>query len=170
MLLIKKVIILILVTFIPALELRASIPLGILSGRIDLPFGLELQGFGLNWPLVFLVCVITNIILGPIIYLIINKFIHRITKYRIFSVPYQKIVTRTQRKIEKYTEKYGEWAIALFIGIPLPGSGSYTGALAACLIGLKFKKFIISNIIGNLIAGTIVTIVTLISLGVVSLF
>lgn len=167
MLLIEKITILILVTFIPALELRASIPLGILSGTVHLPFGLTLQGFGLHWASVFFICVLTNIVLGPIVYIIIKKFIKHLIKYKAFNNPYQKLVVRTQRKIDKFTRKYGEWAVAAFIAIPLPGSGSYTGALAAYLIGLRFKKFIISNIIGSLIAGILVTFI---SLGIFSLF
>ena len=58
-------------------------------------------------------------------------------------------------------DKYGEIGIALFIGIPLPGSGVYSGSLGANLIGLKYKKFIIANILGVLIAGIIVTIIVL---------
>ena len=63
---IYKILILILTTLIPALELRASIPLGILSGKITL-FGQTMQGFGLNWQLVFLLCELTNIFLGILI-------------------------------------------------------------------------------------------------------
>ena len=58
-------------------------------------------------------------------------------------------------------DKYGEWALAIFIGIPLPGSGVYSGALAADLLGLSFRKFVVANIVGVLIAGVIVTAVSL---------
>jgi uncharacterized membrane protein len=51
--------------------------------------------------------------------------------------------------------------VALFIGIPLPGTGSYSGALGAYLLGLGYRKFIIANVIGVLMAGTIVTAVVL---------
>jgi uncharacterized membrane protein len=142
-----------LLTLLPLLELRASIPIGI--------------GMGVPWPLVFLTAVIVNILLGPIIYIIIDKFIHFLTEYKWFRVIYYKLLRRTQRRIHKYVEKYGEWAVAIFIAVPLPGSGSYSGALAAYIIGLSYKKFIISNIIGVTIAGIIVTIA---SLGLFSLF
>jgi len=62
---------------------------------------------------------------------------------------------------KKPIDKYGEMGIAIFIGIPLPGTGSYTGALGAYLMGIGYKKFIIANVIGVLIAGTIVTLVVL---------
>lgn len=140
------------ITLVPALELRASIPLGI--------------GLGVPWLLVFFIAVITNVILGPIVFMLIGRFIHLFEKNRKFKKYYNKVIERTQRKINKYTDKYGEWAIAAFIAIPLPGSGSYSGALAAYLIGLDFKRFVISNLIGVTIAGILVTLA---SLGIYSL-
>jgi uncharacterized membrane protein len=137
----------ILITMLPFLELRASIPYGI-------------NFLKLAWPTVFIVCVISNIILGIIIYFMLDKFVHFFLRFRVFEIPYKKIVLRTQKKIHPYVEKYGEIGVALFIGVPLPGSGVYTGALGAYILGLKFKKFIIADIIGVLIAGTIVTIIS----------
>jgi len=138
---------LILITLIPALELRASIPYGILNG--------------ISWPVVFAVCVITNIILGIVVYIFIDKFIILIRKIKFIEKIWNEYVNKIQRKIEKNVDRWGEGAIAIFIGIPLPGSGVYSGGLAAYLIGLDFKKFIISNIIGVLIAGIVVTAIML---------
>ena len=132
---------------LPFLELRASIPYGI--NVLKMP-----------WPTVFIVCVIANIILGIIIYFMLDKFVHFFLRYKIFSVPYKKIVLRTQKKIQKSVDKYGELGVALFIGVPWPGTGVYSGALGAYVIGLKLKKFIIADIIGVLIAGAIVTIIS----------
>jgi uncharacterized membrane protein len=143
----KEILIVALSTLIPALELRASIPLGV--------------GLGVPWILVFFVAVLVNIILGPIVYILLDKFVCLLKKDSIFERIYSKFVLRTQKKVSKYVEKYGEWAIAAFIAVPIPGSGSYSGALAAYLIGLSYKKFVISNLIGVLIAGIIVTVVTL---------
>ena len=162
-----KILILILVTFIPTLELRASIPLGILDKSIILPFGLVLQGFGLDWLLVFFVCVLANALLGIIIYFILNKFVHIFIKFRIFNSFYTKKVEKTQQKIKPLLDKYGLLGISFFIAIPLPGSGSYTGALFSYILGLSYKKFIIANFIGVLIAGIIVTLA---SLGLIALF
>jgi uncharacterized membrane protein len=138
---------LIWITLIPALELRASIPYGILNG--------------MSWIAVFLVCVITNIILGIFVYYFLEKFIIIVKKIRFIEKLWNKYVAKIQRKIHKAVEKWGEMAVAVFIAIPLPGSGVYSGALAAYLIDLDFKKFVIANIIGVLIAGIIVTILSL---------
>jgi len=135
------------ITFLPFLELRVSIPYGI-------------NVLKMAWPNVFIICVIANIILGILIYFLLDKFVHFFLRYKIFSTPYNKIVLKTQKNIQKYVDKYGELGVALFIGVPLPGSGVYSGALGAYVIGLKFKKFIIADIIGVLIAGTIVTIIS----------
>jgi len=136
------------ITFLPFLELRASIPYGVL--KTDL-----------HWFTIFSTAVISNIILGILIYYFLDKIIFIIKKIKFIEKFWDYYVEKTQKKIHKAVEKYGEWAVAVFIGIPLPGSGVYSGALAAYLIGLERKKFIIANIIGVLIAGILVTIISL---------
>jgi uncharacterized membrane protein len=74
---------------------------------------------------------------------------------------YERTVTRTREKIQKSVDRYGELGVALFIGIPLPGTGSYSGALGAYLIGLGLRKFVVANIIGVFMAGAIVTTIVL---------
>lgn len=138
---------LILITLLPLLELRASIPWGILKQNM-------------SWQLVFAVCVITNILLAPIVYLFLDKVIHLFLRIKSLDRIYQYYVEKTQKKIHKYVDKYGEWAVALFIAVPLPGSGVYSGMLAAYLIGLGYKRSFIAAVIGVLIAGAIVTLVS----------
>jgi uncharacterized membrane protein len=105
--------------------------------------------------------VITNIILAPIIYFFLDKIIHFFFFIKPFKKTYDYYITKTQKKIHKYVEKYGEIGVAIFIGIPLPGSGVYSGALAAYILGMNYKDFIKAAIIGVLIAGIIVTIISL---------
>jgi len=145
---VNNIIQLILWTLVPFLELRASIPYGILVLKE-------------HWLFVYIICVIANIFLGLILYLFIDLIIKIVTRFGFLKRIYDYYVTKTQKKIEKYVDKYGELGVAVFIGIPLPMSGVYSGSLAAYIIGLKYKKFIIANIIGVLIAGTIVTLVVL---------
>jgi uncharacterized membrane protein len=140
----RVVLILILITLIPTLELRASIPFGILRAEI-------------HWWAVVIVCVATNIVLGPLVYLFLDKAVGLVLRFQGLSRIYGWTVTRTQRRIQKYVDRYGEMGVALFIGIPLPGTGSYSGALGAYLLGLGYRKFIIANLMGVLMAGAIVT-------------
>ena len=62
-------------------------------------------------------------------------------------------IKKTQDKVYKYVEKYGVLGLAVFIGIPLPGSGVYSGALGAYLLGFRFRDFMRGAVIGVLIAG-----------------
>ena len=119
---------LIILTFLPFLELRASIPYGVFQTSLSLLS-------------IFLICTITNILLAPIIYFFLNNLIHVFLKIKIIDKCYQKTVIRAQKKVHPYVEKYGILGLAIFIGIPLPGSGVYSGALGAYLLGFKFKDF-----------------------------
>ena len=143
-----KIFLLVLITLIPTLELRASIPFGILKG-------------GMSWWSVVLVCLSTNIVLGPVVYTCLDRAVFLLLRIGWLRGLYDRTVTRTRVKIEKSVDRYGEFGVALFIGIPLPGTGSYSGALGAYLIGLGLRKFIVANIIGVLMAGTIVTAIVL---------
>ena len=144
----EEMIILILMTFIPFLELRASIPYGILV-------------LHMNWFFVFVVCVIANIVLGPVLYLFLDKFIHLFLKINAVGKCYNFYIKRTQKKIKKYVDKYGLLGVSIFIGIPLPGSGVYSAALGSYLLGLEFRKFIMATILGVLIAGILVAAIVL---------
>ncbi len=139
---------LILITLIPALELRASIPYGILK-------------LGMGWITVVIVCSIANMIIAPVEYFFLDRIVHVFLRVKWIERMYRYYVEKTQKKIHPQIEKYGEWAVAVFIGIPLPGTGVYTGTLAAYLLGLGYKKTIYAAILGVLVAAVIVTIITL---------
>lgn len=68
---------------------------------------------------------------------------------------------RTQRKLEKDIAKYGWWALAIFVAIPLPATGAWTGALAAFVFGLPKKKAFFAIFVGVCIAAAVVSLVTL---------
>ncbi len=153
---IRQFVILVLVTLIPALELRASIPYGILGND---KFGIT-PGL-MSWPIVVIICIIANIILGWIVFYLMAPCFKLFEHNNFFKTRIEPVLFKKQEKLKPYVEKYGEWGIALFIGIPLPGSGVYSGAVGAYLLGLDKKKFTVANIIGVLIAGTVVTIISL---------
>lgn len=156
----QNIIFLIFLTLIPLLELRYSIPAGILAGSIELPFGFSLVGLGMPWLPVFLICVTANFFLGILVFLMLKTFVKYMMQFEWFDAVYTRAVATPQRKIKKYVDKYGEFGVALFIAVPLPGSGVYSGSLGAYAIGLNFKKFIIADLIGVVIAGSLVTLIT----------
>jgi len=149
----KAILYLTIITLIPALELRASIPVGI--------FGMSKT---LSWPLVALVCIIANIVLGWAVFWVLGPVFNFIRKWGWFEQHIWPILERTRYRIKPYIEKYGEIGVAVFIGIPLPGSGVYTGAFGAYLLGLDRRKFAVANVIGVLIAAIAVTVLCLLIL------
>jgi uncharacterized membrane protein len=153
----KQIVLLVLVTFIPGLELRASIPIGILYGSSKL--GIESNA--LSWPLVVLICVLANILLGWGVFFAMQPAMRILERFTWFRTRVEPILERTRRKLHPYVEKYGEIGVAVFIGIPLPMSGVYTGAVGAFALGVGKRQFAIANVIGVLIAATAVTVVTL---------
>ncbi len=145
-----KILILIGVTFVPALELRASIPLGIFKYT------------DFHWATVVAICVAANIALAFVFYWLLDTVVHWLChQWAWFARIYERVVARAQRRIHKNVERYGEWGIALFIGVPLPGTGVITGALASYAMGLNRKKYYVASILGVLIAATAVTLVCL---------
>ena len=162
---IQATIALAVITLIPALELRASIPIGFF-GPDKLGFDLSACGvpsgtLGVEgtFPLgaVLMVCILVNILLGWVVFLVMGPMFTLLRKWLWFDRRIWPMVQRTQKKLQPYVEKYGETGVAVFIGIPLPGSGVYTGALGSYLIGLDKKKFMVANVIGVLIAALAVT-------------
>jgi uncharacterized membrane protein len=152
----KQIVFLTLVTLIPALELRASIPYGILGKE-----GLGIIPGLMPWPAVVLVCVVVNIILGMAVFYVLSPLLGWLERFAWFKRFFSPILARARGKLKPYVDRYGEIGVAVFIGIPLPGSGVYTGAVGAFLLGLDRRKFAVANVIGVLIAGTVVTAVTL---------
>ena len=136
------------ITFLPFLELRASIPYGLVATE-------------LHWSVVFLIAAGANILLGILLYLVIGKIAYFASKNPFLGGLYGRYVERNQRRIKPLVDKHGEWALAVFIGIPLPGTGVYSGALAGYLLGMPFRKFLIAAIAGVVIAGVLVVVVSL---------
>jgi uncharacterized membrane protein len=152
----KQVVILVLITFIPALELRASIPWGI--------FGNERWGITpglMSWPMVVFVCVVANIVLGWGVFWALGPALRLLERIPFVHRRIEPALNHAQRRIRPYVERYGELGVALFIGVPLPGSGVYTGAVGAFLLGLDRRKFAVANVLGVCIAAAAVTALSL---------
>ena len=143
-----------LLTLVPALELRASIPFGILV--VEKP-----------WAVVVFVAIVANILLGPIVFFLLDKFMHLLLHVGWINRIWDRMIVKTQKKVHPLVEKYGIWGLGLFIGIPLPGSGVYSGAVGGYLLGFTKKEFYIATVLGVLMAATLVTIFTIFGAGAV---
>lgn len=137
-----------ILTFVPALELRASIPFGLLA--TDLP----------AWEVVA-AAVAVNWLIAPLMYLFLKYLLKFMLRWRWFNGAWERYTQRVQRRVERAVNSWGAWGLAVFIGIPLPGSGVYTGALGAYLLGMGLRRFLWVALVGVLIAAALVTAIVL---------
>ena len=142
---ISKEMIVFVISMVPILELRG----GLLAASL------------LNIPIVRAIwyCVIGNIIPVPFILLLITPIFNRLKKTRLFRPMVEKLESRALGKSEQI-ERYEFWGLALFVGVPLPGTGAWTGALIASLLGIRFRKAFPAIILGIFIATLIMSIVS----------
>ena len=141
-------------SMLPIIELRGAIPMG--------------AAMGLPWWQNYLIAVIGNILPVPIILLFVKSVLNWMAKCRVQF--FNKIAAKLFEKAEKNRdkiEKYAFWSLALFVAIPLPATGAWTGTLVAALFDMKFWKSLLSALVGVMIAGVIMT---LISYGAVAAF
>ena len=115
------------------------------------------------------ICIIGNIIPVPFILLLITPIFKWMKGTKLFRPMVEKLEAKAMSKSDKI-EKYEFWGLVLFVGIPLPGTGAWTGSLIAALLGMKFKKAFPAVIIGILMATVIMTFVSYGLLGGVSVF
>jgi len=137
------------ITALPAIELRGAIPVGIALGVPPLT--------------AFIVATLANIILILPIFYVLDTFFDFFRKYAWVD----KIITQVQNKTQKYVEKYGVIGLLLFVAIPLPGSGAYSGCLAAYIFNVNRKQSHLSIAGGVMVAGILVYLA---SLGFLTLF
>jgi uncharacterized membrane protein len=136
------------VSMLPWLELRGAIPLAILT-------------YGWEWWQAFPIAIIGNIIPVPFI-LIFFKYAEKIIrKYGILDHFLDKLFEKTRRKADNKIKKYEEIALIIFVAIPFPFTGAWTASLIAYLFDLKIGKSILTILIGVIIAGIIMTILTI---------
>ena len=144
----KKYILVFLVSMVPLIELRGAVPLGLspwMGGAIP------------TVPL-YIMCVIGNMLPVPFIFFFARKILiwGKDKKYigKFFTFCYEK----GEKGGKKLQEKAGRGlylALFLFVGIPFPGTGAWTGTLAASFLDMDFKKSVIAIMAGVVLAGTI---------------
>lgn len=143
-----------LVSMIPIVELRGGIPFGV--------------ALGLPYPVAFTAAVIGNVLPAPFIIV----YIRRIFQWMRQRLPrLDGIVDKLERKAHlkgNKVNKYKYLGLMLFVGIPLPGTGVWTGALAAAFLDMPLRKAMPSIILGVILAGCIMTGLTAVGVNVFS--
>lgn len=135
--------------------LTAAAPISELRGAIPLGFH-----FGFSIYKTVLISIVGNMLpIVPILFLL-QPVANALRKFAIFKKFFDWLFERTRRK-SNLIQKYEALGLILFVAIPLPVTGAWTGSMAATLFKIKFRYALISIFIGVLIASIIVTILTL---------
>ena len=146
----------IFLSILPIAELRGGIPYAVTQG--------------MNIYTAYIICVLANMLVVPIVFVFLETVHKLFYKISIYQKLFDRMVVRTRKKAEKNVAKYGYWGIMLFVAIPLPITGAYTGTLAAWILKLNRKKSFMYLALGVLIAGVIVSIATMTGVEVFEIF
>ena len=146
-----------ILSLLPVSELRGGIPYAILH---NIPWYLA-------WPF----AVAVNILAAPLCWLFLST-IHRLFYgvmtdgkarggFSWYRSLFDRFVERARSKLNKGVEKWGALGVALFVAIPLPATGAWTGTIGAWVLGLSKRKTLFAVMLGVVIAGTVVTAIML---------
>ena len=140
----KKYLFVFFVSMVPLIELRAAVPIAL----------------GMDLPVIpsYIVCILGNMLPVPIIYLFARKVLEGGADKPVVGKFFTFCLEKGHKGGEKLKEKAGRGlfvALLLFVGIPLPGTGAWTGTLAASLLDMDFKSSVIAVLFGVVLAGII---------------
>ena len=138
----------VIIAMLPVAELRLSIPIAIIEFHMEPLTAFTLSVIGNMLPVVPLL-----LFLEPV-----SNFLRR---WKIWDMFFKWLFERTYHKHNAEFEKYGSIGLAVFVGIPLPATGAWTGCAAAFVFGFKFKNAFLAILAGVIIAGIIMTALTI---------
>ena len=150
----KKYIWVFLIAMLPLIEIRGAVPYAVLWGLPIVPS--------------CIVAVVGNMIPVPFIFLFARKVLEWGKDKKVIGGFFTWCLQKGEKGGRKLEEKAGRglyWALFLFVGIPLPGTGAWTGMLAASILNMDFKKSTAAVLLGVLLAGAIVLTLSLLGVG-----
>lgn len=151
----KHSLIVFLVSMVPIIELRGAIPYGV--------------AFGLPLWLTYVIAIVGNMLPVPIIYLFARKVLEWGQNKPVIGKFFSWCLKKGKQGGEKLKAKAGKglfWALLLFVGIPLPGTGAWTGTLAASILDMGLKKSALACMGGVILAGIIMGILSTVGVAV----
>lgn len=143
-----KLLKILLISAVPLIEQRGAIPLGILIYKI-------------NPLIVFIVSFLGSLLPVPFILLLFNTIFDWLKRFK-FLNKFSDFIDNKVRKGSKKVEKYKEIGLIIFVAIPLPTTGLWTGSAIAAFLGLDFKKSFLYICIGGIISATIITFLSIV--------
>ncbi len=140
----KEYLIAFFISMVPLIELRGAVPYALTIGLPVLP--------------AYIVCILGNMLPVPIIFLFARKVLEWGKDKKFIGKFFTFCLEKGHKGGEKLQEKAGKglfWALLLFVGIPLPGTGAWTGTLAASILDMDFKTSVLAVLLGVVLAGII---------------
>ncbi len=140
----KEYLIAFFISMVPLIELRGGVPYAIAIGLPVVP--------------AYVVCIIGNMLPVPIIFLFARKVLEWGKDKKYIGKFFTFCLEKGHKGGEKLKEKAGKglfWALLIFVGIPLPGTGAWTGTLAASILDMDFKSSVMAVLLGVVLAGCI---------------
>ena len=140
---ISRELIIVIISALPIVELRGALPVAI-------------NLFHMPWYQAFWLAIVGNLLPVPILLLFLDSLAKLVSRVKIGKRVVNWVFEHTRRR-GMAIERYERLGLTLFVAIPLPVTGAWTGSIAAFLLGLKFRYAFLSILMGILIAGAIVT-------------
>ncbi len=142
--------VLMLLSALPITELRASIPVA---------FTVMSETWNWPWWKVYLLAVAGNMLPVPFILMLLGPVSRWLSRWKVFDRFFTWLFERTRNRVGPHIKKYEALGLTLFVAIPLPVTGAWTGSVAAFIFDLPRRKAIPSIFLGVLIAGAIITLI-----------
>ena len=147
------------VSMVPLVELRGALPYALASGLPTLP--------------AYITCIVGNLLPVPVIFFFARKVLEWGQDKPVIGPIFSFCLEKGHKGGEKLQEKAGRGlflALLLFVGIPLPGTGAWTGTLAASILDMDFKSSVVAVMLGVILAGIIMGVGSLLVINGISIF
>ncbi len=132
-------------SFLPISELRGAIPFAVARGT---PL-LEATA----------IAVACNVLVGPVAFVFLETFHRLLYRWAFYARVFDRFVAKARAKVKEKVEKYGYLGLMLFVAVPLPVTGAWTGALGAWILGMGRRKAMRAVAAGVLVSGMIVSLI-----------
>ena len=156
-----KYLIVFIISMIPMIELRGAVPVAL--SPADMTFFFGLQGMGLPVIPAYITCIVGNMLPVPFIFFFARKVLEWGADKPVIGKFFTFCLEKGHKGGQKLHEKAGRGlflALLLFVGIPVPGTGAWTGTLAASLLDMDFKSSVAAVLLGVILAGVIMGLVS----------
>ncbi|MDR0784937.1 MAG: small multi-drug export protein [Treponema sp.] len=146
----------IVLSFLPISELRGSIPYAVYNGT--------------PWFVAYPLCAALNALVAPACWLFLGTVHKLFLKMEWYQRFFERFIGKARSKLANGVERWGWFGVSLFVAIPLPLTGAWTGTLGAWVLGLSKRKTMMAVVVGVLISGAVVTAIVVFGVQALQIF